>query len=297
MLLCILTDHKVIKGNCISSVNIPKFSIDKVVILPSNNIVMSNNTRNFTIWKGGNCLYTLEGHLNYISCLAVSSNGLIASGSGDDTVKIWKDDEYIYTLEGHDNPIWSLVFFPNGDLASGDTDGIIKIWRYNKCIRTLNLKYFSYVKSLVVLENGTLVSAGGDGEVNLWSCKKIPILLDKHIYTIRALVSLPNNILVLGDSTGLFKVYECNKHNKCIREMKAHDKGITCLTVLPGLIISGSEDTTIKVWKVVYDGDKIVNISLVKILLGHSEAISNLSIINNEHILSTDINSTIKIWE
>lgn len=62
--------------------------------------------------------------------LAVLTNGSLASGSVDLTIKIWNlnDGSLINTLVGHTSFVVSLAVLKNGNLASGDANGVIKVW-------------------------------------------------------------------------------------------------------------------------------------------------------------------------
>jgi WD40 repeat protein len=64
-------------------------------------------------------------------------NGLIASGSGDSTLKIWNvltnnssnsNLSLINSLNVHSDIIQSVVLLPDGSLASASEDKTIRIW-------------------------------------------------------------------------------------------------------------------------------------------------------------------------
>jgi WD40 repeat protein len=57
----------------------------------------------------------LTGHTNIVYTLAILSNGNLASGSADSTVKIWNPStgSLVYTLTGHTNAVWTLATLPN----------------------------------------------------------------------------------------------------------------------------------------------------------------------------------------
>ena len=74
----------------------------------------------------------LTGHLNDITSIAFSPNGLsIASGSVDETIRLWDviTTQHKITLTGHSSAIASLAFSPDGQiLASGSFDSTVRLW-------------------------------------------------------------------------------------------------------------------------------------------------------------------------
>ncbi len=98
-------------------------------------------------------MYTLEGHTKQIYsvkfrpvCEESSQriDNLLASGSGDMTVKLWDADRGICqdTLKhGHTAPIRSVSFTVDGNLlASGSEDENIQLWDVGSCSRLKQLK-------------------------------------------------------------------------------------------------------------------------------------------------------------
>jgi U3 small nucleolar RNA-associated protein 13 len=68
---------------------------------------------------------------------------VLATGSGDKTVKLWNLDDYscIKTFEGHSNSVLRVDFLNAGlQLVSTASDGLVKLWniREEECISTLD---------------------------------------------------------------------------------------------------------------------------------------------------------------
>jgi WD40 repeat protein len=76
--------------------------------------------------------HKLEGHTDYVSCVAISPDSqLVASGSADHTVKLWgaATGQEVRTLRGHSGDLFSVAFSPDGrSLASAGYDETVRIW-------------------------------------------------------------------------------------------------------------------------------------------------------------------------
>jgi U3 small nucleolar RNA-associated protein 13 len=110
------------------------------------------------------------------------NKGLIATGSGDKTVKIWSLADYscLLTLEGHSNSVLKLAWLPyrpvdardkrGSQVASAAGDGLVKVWdsESGETMSTLD-NHTDRVWALVAHPvTGTLVSGGGDSVITFW---------------------------------------------------------------------------------------------------------------------------------
>ncbi|KAJ4344239.1 U3 small nucleolar RNA-associated protein 13 [Ascochyta clinopodiicola] len=110
------------------------------------------------------------------------NKGLIATGSGDKTVKIWSLSDYscLLTLEGHSNSVLKLAWLPyrpvdardkrGPQVASAAGDGLVRVWdsASGESMSTLD-NHEDRVWALVAHpETGALVSGGGDSIITFW---------------------------------------------------------------------------------------------------------------------------------
>ncbi|KAF5854759.1 hypothetical protein ETB97_011894 [Aspergillus alliaceus] len=119
-------------------------------------------------------LQTLESHSRWVQSVAFSPNGqLLASGSGDETIKLWDPmtGDLHHTLECHSGFVHSVAFSPNGQLlASGSNDQTIKLWDPMTGDLRHTLKgHFHWVWSVAFSPNGQLLASGSSDEtIKLW---------------------------------------------------------------------------------------------------------------------------------
>ncbi|KAF2876840.1 WD40-repeat-containing domain protein [Massariosphaeria phaeospora] len=110
------------------------------------------------------------------------NKGLIATGSGDKTVKIWNLSDYscLLTLEGHSNSVLKLAWLPyrpfdardkrGPQVASAAGDGLVKIWDSSsgEAMTTLD-NHTDRVWALAAHPTaGALISGGGDSVITFW---------------------------------------------------------------------------------------------------------------------------------
>ncbi len=98
------------------------------------------------------------------------SNDILASGSGDRTIKLWNKNtgDLLRTLSGHGNWVGSVAFDSKDILASGDGSDTI-LWNKNtgNLLRTLS-GHGSVVLSVAFDSNDILASGSADRSIKLW---------------------------------------------------------------------------------------------------------------------------------
>lgn len=179
-------------------------------------------------------------HLGPISSMAINtSDDILYSASLDKTVKVWRISDFkcIETIQAHPEPINAIALADDGVLYTASDDSTVRVWRRNFCSGarphsltvTLPTKY-SPVKTLALTSDGTVLYGGcTDGYVHYW------------------LKGWFSGQLQYGGA------------------LPGHTHAVMCLASVGAYVVSGSADSTSRVWVREADGFH----SCVAVLQGH----------------------------
>jgi WD40 repeat protein len=207
---------------------------------------------------------TMEGHSKAIMHVCTSQNGrMVATGSGDTSIRIWNASHGKVVCEkvllGHKGAVSALCLSAGGNvLVSSSTDNTIRIWdpRTGDCQKVLKLEYCQ-VMSLCLNSDASLIYGACDNHmVRIWD------------------VATGNLVKVLAGHSGAVR---------CV-----------CLdTEDADLLVSGSQDRTIRVWESVH-----CNRPACKVLQGHTGAVCSLSIMAGaKRLLSGSSDKSVRLWD
>lgn len=113
---------------------------------------------------------------------------------------------------------------------------------------------------------------------------------------ISSVVALSSKI-VAGSTNGIVSVWNIS-NGEIIATWQAHAESVNSVAVTPDeqLVVSGSDDKTIKIWKLPQNKNT-TEITLVRTLTGHSDVVDTVAIAPNSQILASGSwDRTIKIW-
>lgn len=118
---------------------------------------------------------SLQGHKDFIRCLAMSPCGkIIASCSSDMTVRLWNlsSGVAIVTLRGHTGFVSCMTFSPDGmQIASGSWDRTVRLWNVTSGSQIMSplCGHRKDIRVLAFSLDGTrLVSGDWAGSVRMW---------------------------------------------------------------------------------------------------------------------------------
>ncbi|KAA8540387.1 hypothetical protein F0562_024694 [Nyssa sinensis] len=179
-------------------------------------------------------------HMGPISSLAINvSDDILYSASLDKTVKVWQisDLKCIETIQAHSEPINAIAVSDDGVLYTASDDATVRVWRRNFCngdrphslTVTLPAKC-SPVKTLTLTADGGVLYGGcTDGYIHYW------------------LKGWFSGQLQYGGA------------------LQGHTHAVMCLASVANFVISGSADSTSRVWVREQDGQHMC----LAVLQGH----------------------------
>ena len=119
----------------------------------------------------------MSGHKSEILCMDYNGSGLLATGSGDNTVRLWDTNTSTIVKVGENHTHWVLCVKWSHDsdmLASGGMDSVVCVWDSNlKC--TTRLKgHAKWITSLAWEPkemSPLLVSGSKDSTARIWNAR------------------------------------------------------------------------------------------------------------------------------
>lgn len=234
---------------------------------------------------------TLQGDdsLNVITCLQFDDEK-IAVGSNVDHISIFNSTSYTlqHKLTGHTGGVWAMKFYGN-ILASGSTDRTIRIWntKTGKCTHIFR-GHVSTVRCLEIIEPKVI---GTDDEGNDILYPKYPLLVTGSRDATLYIWKLPSEFDYDEKTNSSPFNYEPSDNPYFIRVLKGHNASIRAVTGHANILISGSYDSTARVWDL-RTGECIF------VLIGHTDRIySCVYDVERNVCYTASVDNTVRIWD
>ncbi|GAB1519810.1 SCF ubiquitin ligase complex subunit cdc4 [Rhizoctonia solani] len=236
-----------------------------------------------------------------VTCLLFSRNRII-SASDDHQIHVYSPTtgELLLRLEGHEGGVWALAVSPNSPsaphatdcLVSGSTDRTVRIWDLSngKCTHvfgghTSTVRCLAIVKPMWIDVNGrkekwpkrTLIVTGSrDHTLRVW---KLPRRGD------------PEYRCVSADGEDVDPAEDdANRNPYHVRLLSGHTHAVRALAAHGRTLISGSYDTTVRVWDIITGECKWT-------LDGHSQKVYSVVLDpQRNQAMSGSMDGTVRIW-
>ncbi|MEM9447479.1 MAG: WD40 repeat domain-containing serine/threonine-protein kinase [Cyanobacteria bacterium P01_E01_bin.6] len=247
------------------------------------------------------CAHTLRGHDAWVRSVAISADGqLIASGSGDKTVKLWSVEtgQLLHTLTGHSTWVRGVAISPDQQMvASVSNDKTIRLWHAHTGDHLQTLTgHGDWIRAVTFLPiEGGLATAGQDKIIHVWDLKRNMMVrtLQGHAHWVLALAHHPDGKRLFSGSRD--RTIRCWNlaSGKCEYTLSGHTSEVSSLAITPdgNQLLSGSGDQTIRVWD-------IQSGQLLQTLRSHEGAVNGVAMHpSGIEFASGSNDKTIRLWK
>ena len=258
-------------GNNVEAVALPSHDPHFIAYGGQNNHKIRMRYSNDGDWRG-----EVSGHTTVVLSLAFKPNSyLLASGSGDNTIRIWNVEDlnnlrHVRTLRGHTDAVYSVAWSPDGrTLASGSGDGTVRLWNPNNGINFAVLRgHTEIVYSVAWSPDGRILASGSrDETIRLWNpdTHGTRRVLRGHTGSVVSLAFHPNGeTLASGSGDNTIRLWHPNTgaHKATLT---GHRSGLNSLAFAPnGQILAGQGPgwNDISLWRLLtvdVTGNGVVN--------------------------------------
>ncbi|MGI9104315.1 MAG: WD40 repeat domain-containing protein [Terriglobales bacterium] len=246
----------------------------------------------------------LRDHAYAVYSVAITSDGkILASGSGDGTVKLWSlpDGKLLATPLKNLGEVTALAVTPDdkilavGNFAGGSYEVRLLSLPEGRLLQSLK-GFHSGVTSVALSPDGKNLAAGSlDGTILLFSLpegKLLATMKQKKTGGVRAVVVTSDGKTVIsGFTDGAIRLWSMSDA-RLLATLREHQAAVRALVITPDgkSFASGSRDQTIKVWSLP-DGH------LLSTLDGNLLGVNALAIIRDGRALvSGSSDYAVRIW-
>ncbi|XP_042420093.1 protein JINGUBANG-like [Zingiber officinale] len=183
---------------------------------PSNYVEVRRHRR--TLWLR---------HFDAVSCLSLDEEaGIVYSGSWDRTFKAWRISDFkcLESVKAHDDAVNAVATGFGGLVFTGSADGTAKVWRRE--------------------------SAGRGGEATRHVL--VQVMRRKESAVTALVVAEAAGVVYCGSSDGAVNYWWWEGWRRQLAhggKLRGHRMAVLCLAVTRRLVVSGSADKTLCVWR------------------------------------------------
>lgn len=249
---------------------------------------------------------SLTGHNDWVWAIAFSPDGeLIASGSGDQTVRLWnikKQKKQRHVWSDHTGRVRAVAFSPDGNfLASGGEDGKINLYNVKSRQLISVLEKKGWANSIRFSPDSRLLAVGGQqGTVKVWDLSNLqeikPLITFRDFERPIRSIKFSHNgqlLAIAGDATEICLV-DVNTW-ECVQKLTGYKKAsIRAIDFAPDgkTLAGGGLDEQIRIWNI-QTGE------IIETLTGHKKQIRVIAFNpdpQNSTILSGAEDQTLRLW-
>lgn len=201
----------------------------------------------------GDQVYSFGGHQGAVTEIRFHSDNQQFFTSGvDSSVRSWKIPAAMAQAVGHEKPIGLLASSTSGQWhVTASADQTVRVWQASgQAVRSLG-KHVALPTALAVRnDDGQIASAASDGEIRLWNAASGAA--EATLWAPDAVTAMAydrsDSTLLTADNQGWVRRWQLPTTPPIIAS--GHSQPVRSLVTTPDskLIISGSQDQTVRVW-------------------------------------------------
>lgn len=274
-------------------------------------------------------VHSMRAHGSDINDICFTDNNdQLVTCSSDKMVKIWTRDpeapshweqDVKSPLKDHTFPVYSMDYSKDRHLlATSSLDGQTILWDTStwQKMTVLSTSCRAAVRNCrISVDSQYIVTSGDDDAAHIFSLSSF-----NHVESLRgheatvflACFTANSSHIITGCNDGVLKVWPLstvvNDGSKSVKALSAvddaHDLGIVCGACKPKLdnnycfLVTGGNDSLLKVWKVYVSGSKEGQIDFVQALIGHGSSLMSVKFAQHARLFaSTSGDKTLRLWD
>ncbi|MFF5213160.1 NB-ARC domain-containing protein [Streptosporangium sp. NPDC000396] len=252
--------------------------------------------------EDGTPLLGLDSGERWVQSATVALTGRhVLFGSDSGTLHVWHlhDGSPAFSLASGHGAIWALATTPDGKRAAvSSMEGPLTVWDLDTGARQATLHGHSgWVGALAATADSRhVVSGGDDAIVRVWdiaSGREVAALRGHAGWINAVATAADGRHIISGSADGALRVWDLE--NLATRSgQPSHTGWVTAMAAVPrgddGLVVSGSDDTTLRVWRTGTGGEHLV-------LRDHAGAVVGLAVLDGGRVVSASGDGTLRVWE